>query len=262
MELIQDWHIHTFRSGCGKEENTVEAILVAAQRAGLRLVGLADHINLPEERKTFLEILKENRRDLSALSTSCQVLVGTEATMLSPQRCCIGQDMVEYLDFVMVSCNHYHLFAVEKPLSETAGSFARHHMAMIRGAIELGFVDTIAHPFLCTKCGKMAFPILKNIELKNLQEILALAGEAGVSFEIKPAHVGHAIPWFKDLVAEARRNKVRFTLGSDAHGLRPIGYPEDVQQMSPVHVCDSIGLQPADLRWEIRFPRESEETEK
>jgi len=249
VKLTQDWHIHTFRSGCGKEENTVQAIVETAEKGGLRLVGLSDHINLPEETDFFLDVVKKNREDLSSLNTQCTVLVGTEATMLSPTECCVSKQVEEAVDYVMVSCNHYHLMAVEKPLSQTSGAFARHHLDMIRGAIELGYTHTIAHPFYCSKCGAMAPAILHSIELSTVQELLREAAQAGVAFEIKPVQAGLAIPWFKDLVAEGRRQGVRFTLGSDAHALRPIGYPEEPPKMSAAQVCAAIGLKDEDLCW-------------
>ena len=249
MKLEQDWHIHTFRSKCGKPDNTVPSIVAKLDEAGMRLAGLADHINLPGERDWFTRVVAENRADLDALEPQCKVLVGAEATMLSPFLCALDADLAPSLDFVLIACNHYHLEAVENPPRRTPRAYADHYLDMLEGAIGLGFADAIAHPFLHTKLdAATAADTLRCYNETRLSGILHAAAQAGVAFEINPRQVCQAVEWHRDLVIEARRHGARFTLGSDSHTLSGIGYGPMGSGHLPSALCDTIGLTNADLK--------------
>ena len=250
MNLTQDWHIHTFRSNCGKPENTIQAIAEALDRAGMIMAGISDHIDIPEQRDRLVQIVKENRADVQGTSSACRIYVGTEATMLAPKRCALDSDCAAGLDFVIAACNHYHLKEVENPSPGTPEAYARHHLDMIAGAIELGFVRTIAHPFLLSKLGPdRGLEVLSHYPEGGLSEVLKAASERGVTLEINPRLVAQALPWFRDLVQEAKRHGTRFTLGSDSHSLATLGYARIGDGPDPGAVCDEIRLLETDLEW-------------
>lgn len=250
MKLEQDWHVHTHRSLCGKPENTVSAITQTLDAHDMRLAGLSDHVDTPEQRGWFAQVVLDNRMDLEGLSPTCRIMIGTEASMLSPNRCALDAAMASELDFVMVACNHYHLDVVENPSQEDPAAYAAHHLEMLEGAASLGFVDTVAHPFLISKLGpETALEVLEHYDQTRLGDVLSAAAQADMAFEINPYACRHAIPWFRDLVAEARRRGAQFTLGSDSHTLGNIGFVPDGADLSPVEVCDAIGLAERDLKW-------------
>ncbi len=255
MELRQDLHIHTHRSNCGKPCNTVRAIIETAERQNLLLAGITDHIDLPEQAERFREIYKANRADAAKFPSQCRILIGAEASMISPETCALPDDLARKLDFVIVSCNHYHLLTVSKPPHPDPISYAEHHLAMIRGAAALGFAVVIAHPFLNDYCDpKLAAQTLKKYKEKDLAHTLDCLAKAHVALEVNPYRVVNALGWFKDLVKEARRRGVRFSLGSDAHTLERIGFPPVPIEaakgtIKPADVCERIGLTLDDLVW-------------
>ena len=250
MQLNQDWHIHTCRSNCGKPENTVPAIVAALAGAGMAAAGLSDHIDLPEQRSWFEDVVEASRRDLADTDSQCRIVVGTEATMLSPTACALPGDLADRLDFVLVACNHYHLEAVENPSARTAESYAAHYLDMVAGAAELGFADAVSHPFLHSKLEPdLAHECLRRYDERQLEQTLRLAASAGLAFELNPYAVRHALEWFRDLVREGRRLGVSFTLGSDSHTLEHLGYRPDGETVDPQCVVEAIGLHDDDLKW-------------
>lgn len=250
MELSQDWHIHTFRSNCAKPDSTVPAIVAKIDEAGLRLAGLADHIDSRQQRAWFETVVTANRKDLASLRPRCRVLIGAEATMLDPGRCALDADLAAELDFVIVACNHYHLEAVEKPASRSPRAYADHYLDMVLGAAESGFATSVSHPFYHAKLGpELALETLQSYDSGRLTEVLRAAAQAGMAFEINPQYLVHARPWYRGLVEEARRHGTKFTLGSDAHTPSDLGYGPLPDGADCGALCDAIGLTEADLRW-------------
>ncbi|MBN2311149.1 MAG: hypothetical protein JXR94_19385 [Candidatus Hydrogenedentes bacterium] len=250
MELTQDWHIHTHRSKCGQPDNTVAAIVRKLDaRGGLQFAGISDHINVPEEGEWFIDVIAQNRRDLEALTPACRVLIGTEATMLDPATCALDAELAAGLDFVLVACNHYHLDVVENPAEETSASYADHYLDMVAGALELGFVDAVTHPFLHDKLGPATAPdILAHYDEGRLADLLREAARRGVAFELNPYRVRYAMDWFRELVQEGRRQGTQFALGSDAHNLAAVAYPVEGGCV-PETLFDALGLKASDLKW-------------
>ncbi len=76
----------------------------------------------------------------------------------------MNEEIVDLLDYVIVSCNHYHLKHVENPNPGTPQAYANHYLDMLYGAAELGYVDTIGHPFYHQK-------LAKKLGKENLNEI-------------------------------------------------------------------------------------------
>lgn len=251
MELLQDWQIHTTRSKCAKPENTIAAICATLDARGMTMAGLSDHIDAPDDQARFAEIIRANRKDIADANPDCRVYVGAEASMLRPSQCALHADTAEQLDYVLVACNHYHLAGlVEAPASFKPESFASHFCDMVLGAADLGYADSVPHPFLNLKCGpELAFATLRCYTETRLAEVLARAAAADLAFEINPYHAGQAVEWFRDLVLEARRHGVKFTLGSDSHTLAFIGYPGAGNGIDPRTVCQEIGLRETDLKW-------------
>ncbi|NIA12857.1 MAG: hypothetical protein GWP08_02160 [Nitrospiraceae bacterium] len=250
MKLGQDWHIHTFRSNCASQENTVAGIVRQLDASGCALAGLCDHLDTPEQSERFVAVAAANRADLATLHPRCRVLVGTEATMLSPSRCALDATLARTLDYVIVACNHYHLDVVENPAAGTPERYAAHYLDMLLGAATLGFATIVSHPFYHGKLGStQALATLGRYDEGKLSHVLCEAGNAGMAFEINPSHAAVAQEWFRALVQEARIQGVKFTLGSDAHRLSEVAYGGKSGAVSAVGVCRAIGLRPTDLKW-------------
>ncbi len=250
MQMKQDWHIHTYRSLCAKPENTVSAIVDVLDKGQMKLAGLADHINAPNERRWFRGVIQRNREDLAELHPQCRIMVGTEASMNSPEACSLGDELAAELDFVIVACNHYHLDCVENPTKEDAASYAPHYLDMVSGAAALGYADSISHPFILLKSSaELRTSVLAHYDETRLSEVLREAAEADMAFEVNPNYCRGNIEWFRDLVQEARRQGTKFTLGTDSHTLDTLNFPNNGEVMNSKAVCDAIGLTAEDLKW-------------
>ncbi len=233
-------HVHTWRSSCAKPEMLLESINRKARSAGLRYVGLSDHIDVAahNDRPT------RNREDLSMGSWDVNFLVGCEATALSPSRVAVFDDVARRLDYVMVAANHYHLGVVENPARREASSYASHYLRMLEGVLGWGLADIVAHPFLHSKIARVLNPldVLECYDWDELERILVESAQRGLSFELRPGSLSAAPEFFRELVRLCRESGVKFSLGSDAHRLCEIGYPPHFGDE-----LESIGVRNSDL---------------
>lgn len=235
-------HVHTKRSACAKPEMTLPDLDAAASSAGLDYVGIADHIDIGEHNSRPLL----NRRDIESGSWKTGLLVGCEATVLSPGRVAVKDDIARKLDYVMVSANHYHLDQVENPRERSPESYARHYLEMLDGVMDWGLADIVAHPFLHTKLGRRGrvnpLDVMEHYDWDLVERVLERAGGECLSFEIKPGYVDMVPDFMKQLVRIGRKHGVRFSLGTDAHRLVEIPFPDDFGEK-----LEGIGLGEADL---------------
>ena len=253
QSIRQDWHMHTYRNG-GKPDAIIADMIKTNEKYGLDLMGISEHIDRIDERPKFEKIVKANLREATAVHTKMRVMVGTESTMINPKLCAVGDEIPKLLDYVMVSCNHYHLKHVENPNPGTPQAYADHYLDMLMGAAELGYVDTIGHPFLHYKLRKKLgqeaiFKILPAYNEKRLVEVLKKAAEVNMAFEINPRGADQALEWFRNLVQEARLHGTKFTLGTDAHTISSLGYP-DQQGRTCLDIINDLTLTDKDLKWE------------
>lgn len=252
QSIKQDWHMHTYRAG-GKPDAIVADIIKTNEKYGLELMGISEHIDRVDQRPEFIEKVNANRREANAVSTKMKVMIGTESSMINPNLCAVGDEIPTILDYVLVSCNHYHLKHVENPKSKTAESYADHYLDMLMGATDLGYVDTIGHPFyhhkLKSKLGQETLhKILKTYNEERLIQVLKKSAEVNMAFEINPRHVDQELDWFKDLIVEARLHGTKFTLGTDAHAIASLGYP-DQPGRTCLNVFNDLKLTKDDLKW-------------
>jgi histidinol phosphatase-like PHP family hydrolase len=252
QRIKQDWHMHTYRAG-GKPDAIVADIIKTNDAYGLDLMGISEHIDRLDQRPEFIEKITTNRKEANAVSTKMKVMIGTESSMINPKLCAVGHEIPTLLDYVLVSCNHYHLKHVENPKSKTAASYADHYLDMLTGATELGYVDTIGHPFYHQKLAKKLgrdtlLKVLKVYNEERLTTVLKKSAEVNMAFELNPRHADLAIDWFKDLIVEARLHRTKFTLGTDAHAIASLGYP-DQPNRTCLDVFNELNLTREDLKW-------------
>jgi len=252
QSIKQDWHMHTNKAG-GKPDAIVADMIRTNENYGLELMGISEHIDRLDQREEFIKKVKANRSEASVVPTKMKVMIGTESSMINPSLCAVGSDIPNLLDYVLVSCNHYHLKHVENPNSKTAQAYADHYLDMLMGATELGYVDTIGHPFLHHKLkGKLGqeklIEILNTYNEERLIGVLKKSAEVNMAYEINPRHVDQALEWFRELVQEARLHGTKFTLGTDAHAIASLGYP-DQPGRTCLDIIHDLKLTNADLKW-------------
>ena len=126
---------------------------------------------------------------------------------------------------------------------------------MLWGAAELGYADTIGHPFYHAKLGKIfdhdgLMAILKAYDPERLTAVLRKAAAVDMAFELQPRHVDRALEWFRELIQEGRRHGTRFTLGSDAHAIGSLGYPDNGTGRTCGDILADLGITDDDLKWQ------------
>jgi histidinol phosphatase-like PHP family hydrolase len=251
-KIRQDWHMHTHQAG-GKPDAIVKDMIATNEAYGLDLMGISEHIDRIDQRDGFKIKAATNRNEAKAVKTKMKVMIGTESTMINPSLCAVGKEIAASLDYVMVSCNHYHLKHVENPNPGTPQAYADHYLEMLLGATELGYADTIGHPFfhnkLAKKLGMETLPkILKAYNEEKLACLLNKAAQSNMAFEINPHHADQALEWFRDLVQEARRHGTKFTLGTDAHAIASLGYPGRPGRTC-LDILHDLTITDDDLKW-------------
>ena len=251
-KIRQDWHMHTHQAG-GKPDAIVKDMIATNEAYGLDLMGISEHIDRIDQRDGFKIKAATNRKEARAVKTKMKVMIGTESTMINPSLCAVGKEIAASLDYVMVSCNHYHLKHVENPDPGTPQAYADHYLEMLLGATELGYADTIGHPFfhnkLAKKLGMETLPkILKAYNEEKLANVLNKAARANMAFEINPHHADQALEWFRELVQEARRHGTKFTLGTDAHAIASLGYPARPERTC-LDILRDLTITDDDLKW-------------
>lgn len=254
--IRQDLHMHTWRGGA-KEDMVVRDMIAANAAYGLTLMGISEHIDRVDEREGFKEKIRINREEAEAAKEAAgamRVLIGTESTMINPKDTAVTPELAALLDYRLISCNHYHLKHVENPKPEAA-AYADHYLDMLWGAAELGFADTIGHPFYHQKLSKVfdhdgLMAILKAYKADRLTAVLKKAAEVNMAFEIQPRHADHALEWFRELIQEARLHGTKFTLGTDAHDLGSLGYPDRDSARTCGTILAELGIRDEDLKWE------------
>jgi histidinol phosphatase-like PHP family hydrolase len=252
IRIRQDWHMHTHLAG-GKPDATVPAMIAVNEAYGLDLMGISEHIDRLDQRDEFKTFIAANRAEAQAVATPMTVMIGTESTMIDPETCAVGHEIAAQLDYVMVSCNHYHLRHVQNPNPRTPDAYAKHYLDMLIGATQLGYADTIGHPFYHQKLSKELgddglHAVLEAYDETRLIEVLKTAARVDMAFEINPRHADLALQWFRDLVQEARRHGVKFTLGTDAHDLASLGYPP-TNGRTCADILNDLTITNQDLKW-------------
>jgi histidinol phosphatase-like PHP family hydrolase len=252
QKIRQDWHMHTFRNG-GQPDAIIADMIKTNEKYGLDLMGISEHIDRVDQRPEFKEIVKANFKEALAVSTKMRVMIGTESTMINPKLCAVGKEIASMLDYVMVSCNHYHLKHVENPNPGTPQAYADHYLEMLMGAAELGYADTIGHPFYHAKLARklnreQLLKILSLYKEERLADVLKKAANVNMAFEINPRHADSALDWFRELVQEARRHGTKFTLGTDAHTIASLGYP-DIPGRTCLDILNDLTITNSDIKW-------------
>ncbi|ANF21913.1 PHP domain-containing protein [Thermococcus piezophilus] len=192
---MMDMHTHTsYSDGVG----TILENLAEAERKGLRLLGISDHIHYftPKSFNAYL-------RDINTAGKDSEIVLlsGIEAN-IEPN----GQDIVEYfaerLDYIIASVHRW----VETP---------REYIELVKTALMDDNVDVIGH-------FGANFPYIGYPSRDELMEILELAEANGKAFEISSRY---RVPEL-DFVRECIKRGIKLTFASDAH------WPKDVGNVS------------------------------
>lgn len=181
--LIQtDFHIHSHLSDCGDPAATFEAILAAGHEAELQAIGISDHIFLGRHR----ERPAIARSALPEEDDGLRIFVGCEADMQAPGRAAIDAEFAAGLDYVMVSASHLYDPGMEQKFTDEPRSIAAYMLELMRGAVDLGYVDIIVHPLHVPACRYSFADFVQAADHADLRSVARMAAEAGIAMECNP----------------------------------------------------------------------------
>ncbi len=230
-----DLHVHTYLSACcsSKAEQQAAAILARAAAMGLSAIGFADHAWLnpaiaPSDwyRPQDAAHLRRIRDDVAALAAPPPVrcLFGCEADTQAPGRFGITPNDVDRLDFVLLSCSHFHMKDfVEQPTDDSPEAIGRHLLKFFRSAVNSGLPTAIAHPFLPFGFKDRFDTVIASIPDSEFSEAFGQAAAASVALEVTTSFLppvdgsGWSLETPTRFLRLAREAGCRFTFGTDAH---------------------------------------------
>lgn len=256
MKITSDLHIHTHHSSCCKDKvNHVPAkIARRASELGLDTIGLADHLweRSDIEPRGFyvrqgVEIINSLRDEVAAISSPVRILIGCEADTLAPGQFTVSGQYAETLDFVLLSCSHFHLAGiVDQPVDRTPRGVARHALDFFNSAARSGIATAIPHPFYPNGFLEIYDEIIASISDVEFLDAFGAAAANDVALEIS-SHCMDCLTqenpkWSHEtplrVLSLAKTAGCKFTFGSDAHALEKIASVMQLQR-----IAKNIGLE-------------------
>ena len=221
MLVRQNMHTHTRLSLCARADSTVANTVAEADSVDLELIGICDHIDVPNSGRE--ELMQRNRDELGRLAPKVKVLIGAEISMINPDHHASTDEFVRTLDYVVISANHFHLDPlVQNPPERTEEGYADWFLLCAEGAIKAG-ASIIPHPFSYIGVKHMGdgSPVdrgrlLKAYDRGRMKRLFRLAAEKGTAFELNPERMGDA-GFFREIVKLGRDEGMLFSFGSDGH---------------------------------------------
>jgi histidinol phosphatase-like PHP family hydrolase len=221
MLVRQNMHTHTRLSLCAKDDSTVANTIAEADSVGLEMIGLCDHIDVPNSGREAL--MQRNRDELAGLAPKVKVLIGAEISMITPDRHASTNEFVRTLDYVVISANHFHLDPlVQNPAKRTEEGYADWFLLCAEGAVKAG-ASIIPHPFSYIGVKQMGdgrpvdrARLLKAYDRGRIRRLFQLAAERGTAFELNPHRMGDT-EFFREIVKLGRDQGTKFSFGSDGH---------------------------------------------
>jgi len=244
-----DLHVHTFFSPCALATMSFNAVLEAAERAGVREIGLTDHPHRAG--------LARHHRALHAARADyrgpVRVWIGAELEVAGMGRLVIPPATLPHADYLVAAPSHYDVVG-NPPVLHPQDPFewADRILTDMENVPGSG-ARTIAHPFFVHSLvvrppPGMRLPniddVLAEIRPKRLERLLERLATEKIALEISPRlslHLGLE-SFIEETYRMAQAMGVRFTTGSDAHK------PDDVGQLREAEgLVRRLDLGPADF---------------
>lgn len=214
---LTDFHIHTFRSPCGKPENTVQAVIRRVEGLGLGAIGLSDHLHSDTDPEDFAR----TRSDVLAAEPRMPVLVGCEAELLNNDgSTTITAERAGAIDYVLLAPLHDYAPYIRYPSLRSARDTARYVVDRHVAAVSCPLADVIAHPFTGVSfLGYDPEEVLPLVTDSELESIVQAALANGTAFELSRRAMSLPRSFARRFYRIACEAGVQLLAGSDAHNL-------------------------------------------
>jgi histidinol phosphatase-like PHP family hydrolase len=200
MNLKEDYHIHTNYNDHSASNLTVKNIIKEAERKGLELIALTEHV-----RKTS-EWISEYLNEISEYKekTKVKVVTGFEAKIMCNGNIDCRDDIAR--DYFIIASFHTRYY--DKIIWTNA----------LKRAIENKCINVIGH---------LAPESSFQLDTKEIEEFAKLINKNGKIVEVNAKYKRPPENWIKIF----SKNGVKFHLGSDAHSLNEIGNYESIMKL-------------------------------
>ncbi len=225
-ELTQcNLHIHTNFSGCAKEEMSFENIVSTAEKSGLKMIALCDHIYKPEDLPEFIENCEKLRNLRDQINPDIKVLIGGEFSCYGSDRYTLKGIDID-TEYRLYAQNHFHVTGWEQPPVKTPEGYKELTKCMLRNLLKDKAADTIAHPlngkYLTKSTGWDNEAVGRCWSDNEIADILTQAYESECAFELNTGAVMADAPLARRIFNIGKEIGAVFTLGTDAHKLENI----------------------------------------
>ncbi len=226
-----DLHNHTVYCGHADANATVLNLLSRASSLHLQYLGISEHIGGEEDLAAYRRLTEEVR---TFDSMGARVLVGVEMDV-DPEDA-EGRWAVPDIecDYVILSAHGFPQFDLEIPESDKllAPHLQRQHLAAkwltwYGKAIERGGCHILGHPLR----EPLAMNLIDLMDMQTMDQCVALfrpAIDHGIAFELNDSFLtalvaSSQIDPYLELIWRLKRLGMRFSRGSDSHGLLKVG---------------------------------------
>ena len=200
MNLKEDYHIHTNYNNHSAPNLTIENIIKEAERKGLELIALTEHVRRTSEWiPEYLNEISEYKR-----KTKVKVVTGFEAKIMSNGKIDCRDDIAR--DYFIIASFHTRFY--DKIIWTNA----------LKKAIENKYINVIGH---------LAPESSFQLDTKELEEFANLINKNEKTVEVNAKYRRPPENWIKIFM----KNGVNFHLGSDAHSLHEIGNYESIMEL-------------------------------
>ena len=243
MRRDLDFHIHTIHLKCANETMTIPALLKRCEDEGLRVIGIADHLNGPE----FLEKHFLIKRNLAEAVTSLDVRFGVEVNVIaSDGSLSITREEKERAGFEFVIGGVHGTWLQQGSLQEI---MSVQHKMMMR-AMQQPLLDVLVHPYWFPRdefdSKSLPWPDdLSDVTPAMRSELSAASHERGVAIEVNaeaifcnPTYSDRFKQDYAEYVADLHAEGATFSVASDAHDINHLGSTRVVED-----VLESIGVE-------------------
>lgn len=236
-------HCHTYFSNCAKREMTVENIIKEAERCGLEMISLNDHILYPDELEQHFKNNAKLRKEVEATGTKVKVLIGGEFSAYD-----IGRYTLRYADkkykpdYRLYAENHYHVGCWVRPEKRSPEGFKNHTTAVLKCVFSEKAADCIAHPiyggysaeFLDDKYDHDVATIGKAWSDNELGDIMQMGYESGCAWELNRGAIFGDPEFFHRMFNIGKEIGVVFNFGTDAHQISEIDPRKELDEVKRI----------------------------
>ena len=229
LEILfrQNLHMHTCKySGCAKSDAIVSDMIREAERCGLETIAFTDHVE-PDDAAIVPIMVKDIKEQVAEAKPRLNVLFGAELSAYAVDKYTM---MTSDYDppYRLYSHNHYHCAPPwEHPENKTPEGYKDHSKKSLEFIIRSGRCDCLAHPFVDRFASAYYEGELKGVRKllttawndNELGDIIELAKQYEVAFELNPSTVVGDPVFAKRLWDLGKEIGAQFNMGTDAHDI-------------------------------------------